>query len=261
MTESTTVCVTCGTPCATLVRDNPSAPVRLGRCERCCDYADIYHEADELSIGLDLLLHRPAAYRHLLCNSQQSASEAHRSLLQFFAVLVLCDAKMKYDSSPAAASITKAPAVLPALAGGLTWPLLSSALELLAFTVVCGLATDWRLGWRRLATATIYSSLGPKGLLVLFFIWPYPPLAFSMAIEAFTLSCNFVALRVIHESSKGGPLTTQRAAIAVAAAAISRACLASALVQLSPAVEGMLQWLLQLQHRAQTFQSREYQFL
>mgnify|MGYP004415858351 CR=1 FL=1 len=82
---------------------------------------------------------------------------------------------------------------------------------------------------------------------------------FGLAVEAFTLSCNFVALRVVHESLKDGPLTTQRAAIAVAAAAICRACLASALAQISPAADAMLQSLLQ--PRAQTFQSRAYQFL
>ena len=256
--QFTTVCVTCGHPCAVLARDNPTAPIRLGRCERCCDYADAYIEADEFSICLDLLLHRPAAYRHLLCNLQQSASEANSSLLKCVAALILCDAKMKHDCSPSAASITKAPAALPALFGGLAWPLLSSALELLAFTIVCWFAAGGRLGWRRLATATIYSSLG-KGLLILFFVWPYPPREFGLAVEAFTLSCNFVALRVVHESLKDGPLTTQRAAFAVAAAAICRACLASALAQIAPAADAMLQSLLQ--PRAQTFQSRAYQFL
>ena len=90
-------------------------------------------------------------------------------------------------------------------------------------------------------------------------MWPYPPREFGLAVEAFTLSCNFVALRVVHESLKDGPLTTQRAAFAVAAAAICRACLASALAQISPAADAMLQSLLQ--PRAQTFQSRAYQFL
>lgn len=239
--EPQSVCVECGAPCATLVHDGPDL-VRLARCERCGHISDRYVEHDLLLLLIDLLLHRDAAYRHLLRNHRQRPSRAERGLSagvlsepwRLWLAVAACDVHSKRTMAGMIGSSmlkVEVPASLPALSLSFGWPFGSSALEFAVFTAVAATAAGGSLSLRRVAAALAYSSVG-KGLLALSMIWEYPaPMAFTAAVEAFTLSCNVVALRVVHEPEK---LPAQRAVVAVATAAAARTLLAAVLLLASP---------------------------
>lgn len=232
-----------GAPCTTLLLLD-SQTVRLARCEACGGISDRYVEHDSLFLLLDLLLHRVSAYRHLLCNHPLVQQGSHATLWRVGVALAVCDVHLKRTTQAAVlgeSSIATAADAMPtlapspslrALALSLAWPLASSALEFAAFTYVASAVVGGAVGVRRVAVALGYSSLG-KALLVLSMIWEFPlPVIFGAAVEAFTLSCNVVALRVVHE--QGGRVTPQRAVAAVAAAAAARTLLALVLVLGSP---------------------------
>ena len=268
---SSTVCVECGVPCTTLLRDSPSATatLRLTRCEACGHISDRYVEHDALVLVLDLLLcvtdplasgscsvphafmpcahseirwfasrlrsHRAAAYRHLLHNNALVQQGSTTTLLHVGAVLAICDVHLKRTTQAALLDgrdgAIGAQQSLPHAALGLVWPFASSLLEFAAFAAIAARAAGGAVDLRRVAVALSYSSVG-KALLVLSMIWEFPPVLFGAAVEAFTLSCNMVALRVVHEPRSR--MTARRAATAVAAAAVARVLLAVVLLAASP---------------------------
>ena len=217
------VCVECGTSCTTLVHDGQGL-VRIARCEHCGSVSDKYVEHDTLFLMIDLLLHRATAYRHLLCNHTLVQQASPLALLHVGAVVAICDVHLKHVTRIALLGSLASPSPAPStsLPLGLAWPLLSSAVEFATFTVIATAVSGVTVGWRRVAIALLYSSVG-KSLLALSMIWDYPAI-FGAAIEAFTLSCNTVALRVVHEPRT---LTATRATIAVVAAAAVRAAVAA----------------------------------
>lgn len=60
-------CIECGALSESLVTDLDDV-LRLVRCDSCLNVADKYIEVDRTLLLLELLLHRPQAYRHLLLN-------------------------------------------------------------------------------------------------------------------------------------------------------------------------------------------------
>lgn len=227
---ASTVCVECGATCHTMLQDSPRAPVRVARCEACGRVSDRYIEHDATVLIVDLLLHRTAAYRHLLFN-RLAIRPSNVSLLQLGAALAVCDVHLKRTTKAAllGGEPSPDPATLTGSVGemvGLAWPFASAALEFAAFTAVAAYAAG-AAGLHRVAVALSYSSLG-RALLVLSMIWDFPPI-FGAAVEAFVLSCNMVALRVV----SGPGVRAQRAAAAVAAAAVARTFLALVLMFVS----------------------------
>eukprot|EP00916_Digyalum_oweni_P007577 GHVL01012790.1.p1 GENE.GHVL01012790.1~~GHVL01012790.1.p1 ORF type:complete len:280 (+),score=61.84 GHVL01012790.1:63-902(+) len=62
------VCVECGSPVNCIYKEFSRGSIRLTTCEQCGKVADKYVECDILIIFIDLILHREAAYRHVLFN-------------------------------------------------------------------------------------------------------------------------------------------------------------------------------------------------
>ncbi|EKX53012.1 hypothetical protein GUITHDRAFT_39808, partial [Guillardia theta CCMP2712] len=62
------ICVECGQPVNDLHHQFRGAGIRLTRCEYCGCVADKYVEHELVIIFLDLVLHKPQAYRHVLFN-------------------------------------------------------------------------------------------------------------------------------------------------------------------------------------------------
>ena len=193
------VCVQCGAAVpAVLVRTGSRQ--RVAHCKACGRTCDEYFEADGGLVLLDLLLHRPPAYRHVMRNlvAHASAEERHGALLALGASQVLCDAYLRWqrDGEVSAAALPVA------------------ALEFGVFVLAAAAAGGDH--WRPVATATLISSV-VKGAVLLHMIWEYPP-AFGRAIELFALTCNVVALTELLRC------TTRRATAVVACAAAARAC-------------------------------------
>ncbi|CEM01022.1 unnamed protein product [Vitrella brassicaformis CCMP3155] len=62
------VCVECGAPVALIYRVYSRGNISLQRCDECGAPADRYVEYQTLLVCIDILLHRQAAYRHVLFN-------------------------------------------------------------------------------------------------------------------------------------------------------------------------------------------------
>ncbi|KAJ1819459.1 sterol homeostasis protein [Coemansia sp. RSA 2599] len=62
------ICIECGYPVASLYTEYGAGHIRLTQCERCKSFADKYVEHDVIIVFIDMLLHKPQVYRHLLVN-------------------------------------------------------------------------------------------------------------------------------------------------------------------------------------------------
>ncbi|KAJ1395074.1 Arv1 protein [Sesbania bispinosa] len=61
-------CIQCGFPIKTLYVQYSPGNIRLMKCENCKAVADEYIECEIMILVIDLILHKPKAYRHLLYN-------------------------------------------------------------------------------------------------------------------------------------------------------------------------------------------------
>ncbi|KAL5154766.1 Protein arv1 [Glycine soja] len=61
-------CIQCGCPVKTLYVQYSPGNIRLMKCENCKAVADKYIECEIMILAIDLILHKPKAYRHLLHN-------------------------------------------------------------------------------------------------------------------------------------------------------------------------------------------------
>ncbi|KAL2504665.1 Arv1-like protein [Abeliophyllum distichum] len=61
-------CVRCGFPITTLYIQYSPGNIRLMKCENCEAVADEYIECEIMILIIDLILHKPKAYRHLFYN-------------------------------------------------------------------------------------------------------------------------------------------------------------------------------------------------
>ncbi|KAL6521480.1 hypothetical protein OROGR_018049 [Orobanche gracilis] len=61
-------CVQCGFPTKTLYIQYSPGNIRLMKCENCKAVADEYIECEVMILIIDLILHKPKAYRHLFYN-------------------------------------------------------------------------------------------------------------------------------------------------------------------------------------------------
>ena len=247
-------CCHCGATLADiLIREHGN--LRLAKCESCGCIADEYWSHEALLVLIDILLHRPPAYRHLLYNMGICLSDRHRRAVLTGAAVALagCDAVHQQSlfafvsaagvgdtGSQAAYSQNGGNPLLLSHVGDFAWLLVSSVLQFVCFTAVAAQAahalaakdsseaedqhfitSNQQRAWINVGTALLLSSIG-KGLVLLRLVWLYPN-SFGAAVELFTLSCNFVALRVAANTS------SQHAVLSLLLAATARAVVASIL--------------------------------
>ncbi|KAJ9071823.1 sterol homeostasis protein [Entomophthora muscae] len=65
------VCVECGHSISKLVNEYGQGNIVLKKCSICDRFADKYLEHEGIVIFIDLLLHKPQVYRHILFNRIQ----------------------------------------------------------------------------------------------------------------------------------------------------------------------------------------------
>ena len=183
------VCVECAKPVPSVVHAD-----RLTQCHSCGSFADKYVEYEPALIVLDMLLHRPSVYRHLLCNSTRSVSRG--ALLQLGITLCLFDTYLKWLRLGGHTDKACHEALLPIALSSVVPALLLSIAEQVVFCAAiqaAALAMQLPIQtWDALVAAVLLSSFG-KCFAVLHMIWSYPD-AFVLGIEGFVLTCNCVAL-------------------------------------------------------------------
>ncbi|CAI9777551.1 unnamed protein product [Fraxinus pennsylvanica] len=74
-------CVQCGIPIKTLYVQYSPGNIRLMKCENCKAVADEYIECEIMILIIDLILHKPKAYRHLFYNMFSKETLNHEGLL------------------------------------------------------------------------------------------------------------------------------------------------------------------------------------
>lgn len=86
-------CVECGASIEHVYKEYSKGNIRLSVCEACGQVADKYVEYEIMLIGIDLLLLKPQAYRHLLWNRTPSISRSN--LMKMYIMSNLLDMNMR----------------------------------------------------------------------------------------------------------------------------------------------------------------------
>lgn len=87
------VCINCEWPADELYRRYQGGTLKISHCEKCGNIVDRYIEYDPVLIFLDVLLHKPHTYRHILFNA---TLQWYWKLL---IILLLCDTYIKWEST------------------------------------------------------------------------------------------------------------------------------------------------------------------
>ncbi|KZV39094.1 protein arv1 [Dorcoceras hygrometricum] len=87
-------CMQCGFPINTLYIQYSPGNIRLMKCAYCKAVADDYIECEVMILIIDLILHKPKAYRHLFYNRFSSETVNFKGLLwgsiSAFLILDIC---------------------------------------------------------------------------------------------------------------------------------------------------------------------------
>ncbi|KAI8978534.1 Arv1 protein, partial [Pilobolus umbonatus] len=192
-----TICVECGASVHNLYTQYSKDNIRLTTCEECNQFADKYIEHDFVIIFIDMLLHKPQVYRHLLYNriSEQKGVEPH--VFRFAILLILFEVYIKwfrleryhsdYDT------ILHQPLYYQYL-----YILTLCIYEFIVFHCsVIALVRFYvkQVKYNYVSMALIISSFG-KMLLILMVIWDYRQLEYSWLVSIIVLASNTEALSV-----------------------------------------------------------------
>ncbi len=89
------MCVECGLSVSAVYREyTQKGNIRLEVCPHCGCVADKYAELEMQLVFIDLLLHRPQAYRHILFNRR--VVTVYREIFKFLTVVVALDRLVKF---------------------------------------------------------------------------------------------------------------------------------------------------------------------
>lgn len=175
----------------------------------CHKIADKYCEYDPVIIFLDLFLHRPQAYRHLLFNRMDyRESGIGIQYVKVLVVYIFFEAYIKWFRLKEYCEYTQPKSAFyyygfwqDHLPHDRYWFILATALaEFAIYVLGISLAVRLSLGsqyaivkYNYLLMAIILSSFG-KGILILMMIWNYT-FSFSTILNIFVLTSNVVAIK------------------------------------------------------------------
>lgn len=86
-------CVECGCHVDHVYKEYSKGNIRLSICNKCNQTVDKYVEYENILIFIDLLLHKPQAYRHVMYNHKPSFTKNHAWKFAFISTLL--DMNMK----------------------------------------------------------------------------------------------------------------------------------------------------------------------
>ncbi|EYU35722.1 hypothetical protein MIMGU_mgv1a014262mg [Erythranthe guttata] len=108
-------CVQCGFPIKTLYIQYSPGNIRLMRCGKCKAVADEYIECELMILVIDLILHKPKAFRHLFYNMFSKETVNFESLLwksvlaylllDFYRIWVLSTSEKEWSSPVGVSSL------------------------------------------------------------------------------------------------------------------------------------------------------------
>ncbi|RKP08548.1 Arv1 protein [Thamnocephalis sphaerospora] len=197
------LCVECGRPVNTLYTEYSKGNIRLTPCDACGRFVDKYVELDFVVIFIDLLLHKPQVYRHLLFNRLEYYDKGfHPSVAKLAVLLVLFDVYIRwYRLERYYADVMPEFFSHNALVQ-YVYLLLLCVIELCVFHIV----TRWLvwlwfykrhpiINYNYLSMALTISSFS-KLLLILMVIWDYSRLEYARVLGLFEITSNLEAISV-----------------------------------------------------------------
>ncbi|OBZ89490.1 Protein arv1 [Choanephora cucurbitarum] len=198
-------CVECGQPVANLYTQYSKDNIRLTTCDRCNQFADKYVEHDFVIIFIDMLLHKPQVYRHLLFNriSKQDGVEVMSDphVFRFAILLVLFEVYIKWFRLEQYYTAYGTQFIQQPLYYQYLYILTLCIIEFIAFHCCVNMMTRLYLGKQEnlkhnyVSMALIISSFG-KMLLILMVIWDYRQLEYAWLVNIIVLASNTEALSV-----------------------------------------------------------------
>ncbi|KAG5043243.1 hypothetical protein AAZX31_03G110200 [Glycine max] len=199
-------CIQCWCPVKTLYVQYSPGNIRLMKCENCKAVADEYIECEIMILVIDLILHKPKAYRHLLHNVINQETMKFHGLLWKLAVifllfesyrcLILESSKGKLGSSNSVSSLVSIcwKVLMDVIIGNLMFLLTFFFMVKMFFHVSITISRCIDL----LLTLMISSYF--KIFLIAMMVWDFPS-SVIFIIELFCLSSNAAALKVMTEST------------------------------------------------------------
>ncbi|GLT84869.1 hypothetical protein SLE2022_030790 [Rubroshorea leprosula] len=199
-------CVQCGFRVKTLFVQYSPGNIRLMKCGNCGAVADDYIECEFMILLIDLILHKPKAYRHLLYNVlNQDAAHFQGLLWKSLLGFLLLDAYRSWllrrrdeewglMTSISSLGWTVGKMSINVFFGNLMF-LFTFLIAMRILLKTSGVVSRFR----DLLLAILISSYF-KIFLVAMMVWEFPS-SVIFIIDLFVLSCNAVALKVTTESA------------------------------------------------------------
>ncbi|KAI3659576.1 hypothetical protein MP638_002024 [Amoeboaphelidium occidentale] len=195
-------CVECGNSVASLYTEFSAGNIRLTQCEYCKNFADKYIEHDSVIIFIDMLLHKPQVYRHILFNQlEQSNDGIDPNVLRLGVLLILFDVYVKWFGLELlfGTDMFRSDTFI-GLMGQYISILGLCIVEFIVFhsvirSVVMMLCSRQKgtIQYNYISMALIISSFA-KLLLILMIIWEYNQNEYSWLVSISVLTSNTVAL-------------------------------------------------------------------
>ncbi|KAI4302499.1 hypothetical protein MLD38_038235 [Melastoma candidum] len=206
MEEKKKRCVECGSHVESLYVQYSPGNIRLMKCERCKAVADGYIECEHMILLIDLILHKPQAYRHLLFNLLDQPTVDSKGLLWKSALIYLAlDAyrfiflQLARQGWPSSSSGGFSSILL--FSGKMIFDIFLGNFLLFAVFLVMTSGEDnvSRLKDRSLVSSILISSYF-KFFLLVTLVWEFPS-SVIYVIDLFVLSSNAMVLKVLTKST------------------------------------------------------------
>ncbi|CAK8543069.1 unnamed protein product [Lathyrus sativus] len=213
-------CIQCGFNIKTLYLQYSPGNIRLMKCENCKAVADEYIECEITIIIIDLILHKPKAYRHLLYNVINQETLKFQGLLWKLAAIFLLFDAYRYlileSSKGKSSSSVSYSSLVSTCCKMMVDVVFGNFMFLLTFFFMVNIFLHISLSVSRCngILLGLLISCYFKIFLIAMMVWEFPsPVMFI--IELFCLSSNAVALKVMTESSMSRCVLTCFSAYAI----------------------------------------------
>ncbi|KAL0291742.1 UNVERIFIED_CONTAM: protein ARV 1 [Sesamum calycinum] len=193
-------CVQCGFPIKTLYIQYSPGNIRLMKCGNCKAVADEYIECEVMILIIDLILHKPKAYRHLFYNMFSKETVNFESvlwksvlaylLLDIYRMWVLRTNEKEWPSRASVASLLLEFGKM--LAGVILGNLIFLCVVFHATRKFLRASTGF-YGWKQIVLVVLVSSYF-KIFLMAMMVWEFPS-SVIFIIDIFVISSNIVALK------------------------------------------------------------------
>ncbi|KAJ2848438.1 sterol homeostasis protein [Coemansia brasiliensis] len=206
------VCIECGHTVSSLFTEYGVGHIRLTQCTHCKSFADKYVEHDVVIQFIDMLLHKPQVYRHLLINKLEFRQQfIERNVSKLGILLVLFNVYIDWFRLEEGGRLRGQQELLfgkqHSFGTQYLFILLMStvdAVALLAGNLLASIVLQRNIRlikrWAMVSTALIISSFG-KVLVILLVIWDYHEVYYPWLLDFLQFTSQTTAISVLLDTS------------------------------------------------------------